>query len=156
MKDRSIAVLGIGENLSDRLAGAHFIACLHIDLAQVTVDRQIVTVTDNDRVVISRNNEHARHLAIEHGTGIRTRSGLDIDTTVIRTDILQFLMLLFAKGSDNRMATGHRIRQTALIACKIIGQALLGFCHGISAFGVGDTFFADRLRLRLCFRDFLS
>ena len=78
-------------------------------------------MTDNDRIVISRDNEHACHLAIEHGTSIRPRSGLDIDTAVIRTDILQFLVLLFAEGSDNRMAAGHRIRQTPLIACKIIG-----------------------------------
>ena len=80
MKDRSIAILSIGKNLSDRLAGTYLIACLHIDLAQIAVNRQIVTVTDNDRIVISRDNEHACHLAIEHGTSIRPRSGLDIET----------------------------------------------------------------------------
>ena len=121
MKDRGIAVLCIGKDLSDRLAGTHLIACLHIDLAQVAIYRQIVTMADNDRIVISRNNEHTRHLTIEHGAGIRTRSGLDVYTAVIRTDLLQFLVLLFAEGSDNRMAAGHRIRQTPLIACKIIG-----------------------------------
>ena len=156
MKDRSIAILSIGKNLSDRLAGTYLIACLHIDLAQIAVNRQIVTVTDNDRIVISRDNEHACHLAIEHGTSIRPRSGLDIDTAVIRTDILQFLMLLLAKGSDNRMATGHRIGQTALIACKIIRQTFLGFCHGISPFGIGNTFLTDLLCLRCGIRDFLA
>ncbi len=156
MKDRSIAVLGIGENLSDRLAGAHFIACLHIDLAQVTVDRQIVTVTDNDRVVISRNNEHARHLAIEHGTASAPERFRISIPTVIRTDI-PVPMLLFAKGSDQ--SYGDRTQDKAndpLLPAKSSDKRFSAFCHGISAFGVGDTFFADRLRLRLCFRDFLS
>ena len=102
MKDCGIAVLCIGKDLSDRLAGTHLIACLHIDLAQVAIYRQIVTVADNDRIVISRNNEHTRHLTIEHGAGIRTRSGLDVYTAVIRTDILQFLVLLFAQPQEGQ------------------------------------------------------
>lgn len=86
MKDCGIAVLCIGKDLSDRLAGTHLIACLHIDLAQVAIYRQIVTVADNDRIVISRNNEHTRHLTIEHGAGIRTRSGLmSIPLLFVRT-----------------------------------------------------------------------
>ena len=121
MKDGGIATLRIGEYLSDSLTGADFIACLPVDLAQVAIYRQIVTMADNDRIVISRNNEHTRHLTIEHGAGIRTRSGLDVYTAVIRTDILQFLVLLFAEGSDNRRAAALRTRQTSLIACKIIG-----------------------------------
>ena len=118
MKDCGIAVLCIGKDLSDRLAGTHLIACLHIDLAQVAIYRQIVTWRTMTELLYPGTTKHTRHLTIEHGAGIRTRSGLDVYTAVIRTDILQFLVLLFAEGSDNRMAAGHRIRQTPLLLAK--------------------------------------
>ena len=78
MKDCCIAGLRIGEYLADSLTGTDLIACLYIDLAQVTIDCQIVTVTDDHRIVVTGHYEYTGHFTVEYRAGISSRCRLDI------------------------------------------------------------------------------
>ena len=54
-------------------------------------------------------------------------------------------MLLLAECSDDRMSSGHRIRQTSPVIGEVIGQLLLRLCHRIAPFRICHTFLTDRL-----------
>jgi hypothetical protein len=105
MKDCCIAGLRIGEYLADSLTGTDLIACLYIDLAQVTIDCQIVTVTDDHRIVVTGHYEYTGHFTVEYRAGISSRCRLDVDTAVVGADVFEFRVLLFAEGTDNGIAS---------------------------------------------------
>ena len=86
MKDGGIATLRIGEYLSDSLTGADFIACLYIDLAQVAVDGQVITMTYDDGVIVAGHYEYPLTANL-----INTFLHL-----FLRTDKLQFILEITA------------------------------------------------------------
>ena len=117
------------------------VACFYIDLTEVAVNGQVVPVSDNDRVVITRNDKDTGDFSVENCQCIGTRRGLNINSVVVCPDIFQFLVLLLAECGNNRVASGNGIRQTAFISGKVGRKLFLGLCHGISAFRVGYPFF---------------
>lgn len=121
MENGSIAILRVGEDLADGLASAYFVACLYIDLAQVTINREVVTVAYNHRVVVARDNEYTRHFAIEYGTCVGSGRGLDVDAAIVGTDVFKLLVLLLAKGTYDGVAAGDGERQTPTVAGKVVG-----------------------------------
>ena len=149
MKDGGIATLRIGEYLSDSLTGADFIACLYIYLAQVAVYGQVITMTYDDGIIVAGHYEYTGYFAIEDGTGFGSGICLNVDTAVVGAYVFQFLMLLFAEGSDDRITSGYREGQAATVAGEVVGQFLFGACHGITAFGIGYAFFLYGLFDRL-------
>ena len=91
----------IEEDLSDCLTGRDLIAGFDIDLAQVAVDREVITVTDDDGVVEPGDGEYTGNHTVEDGTGFGSRRSQDIDSVIIGTYMLEGGMLMLTEGSDD-------------------------------------------------------
>lgn len=97
MEHGLVIVLRIRIDFADALTGCHIVAGFYINMAQVAVDRQVVTMSYDDTVIVARDDEDACYHAIKDGTGFRPARSLDIDTVVVRTHMPESLMLVFSK-----------------------------------------------------------
>ena len=77
-------------------------------------------MTHDDGVIVAGHHKDTGHYPVEDRSGIGSRSGLNINTTVAGTHIFQFRMLLLTKGSDHGITSGHRIGQLSSITTEII------------------------------------
>ena len=139
MEDGRVAIVGVREDAAEGLAGGDLVAGLDIDLAQVAVHRQVVAVAHDDGVVVARESEDARYCPVEDGAGIGSGRGLDVNTAIIRADVFQLLVLLFAEGGDDRVPSRYRVGEASLVAREAAGELPLSFRHRIATLGLGHA-----------------
>ncbi len=75
----------------------------HVDLAQIAINREIVSMPDDNGMIISRNSKNTGDFTFEYGNRFRTGGCLYINAIVICTDIFQVLMLLFSEWRNDEM-----------------------------------------------------
>ena len=132
----------VEEDLSDDLTGRNLISRLDINPVQVTIDGEVITMTDNHRIVEAGDGEDTGNDTVEDGTGLGTRIRQDIDSVVVGTNMFEGGMLMLSELTHDAMrVTGDRVGQTSAILGEIIRQGLFLLRHGISSLHIRLPFF---------------
>ena len=87
MQNGGIMLFGVGEDTSQCLTGIDSVARLDVHLAQITINRKVISMAYDDGMVEAGDGKDTRHHTFEDGTGIGSGSGLDINAIVVGTDI---------------------------------------------------------------------
>ena len=91
---------------------------MHIDAGQVTVDRDVATVTHHDNHRTTKT-EDATHLSIKNAASLSTVLTLDIDAFIVKCHIMQTLHVILTEMANNTVNTSDRHRQTTTVALKV-------------------------------------
>ena len=75
--------------------------------------------------------EYRTHLTIEDGTSLCTCLSLDVNTLIIKSDIMQSLHVILTEMTDNTIGTSYRHRQTTTVALKITTETTILRTHRI-------------------------
>lgn len=92
-----LAVFAAGEHRSELLFDAHGIAHFHQYVLQIGIDREVLSVAENDRFVCARNGDHGRYLALVNRPRPEILIGSDVDAVVHDLDVAEGRVGVFSE-----------------------------------------------------------
>ena len=91
------SVFGVGEDQTDLLFGLDPIAFLHIDLHEVVVDSEIISVPDEHGLVAIWDPYHPTHFTVKYRPRRAPLFTGNVDAVVVDNDVLGYGMRMLSK-----------------------------------------------------------
>ena len=119
-----VARVGIGIYFTQRLTCFYGITLFHIYALYIAIESVIVSMTDNDTGVISRNCGYIGYFTIKYGFGIGSRLRSDVYTSA-RGGYIPFAVLVCTKTCGNGCVSWYRVRESTFICRKVVRQCYI-------------------------------
>ena len=113
-------------HFTDFLTGLHLVAFPYTDGGKVTIDGDIVAMTNQD-IIQAVVLEDGGHFPIENGTCLGTVLATDVNALVVQTHVLGHSILSVSSHDD--VWTGNRHRQDALVFLETTRQLTVFGVH---------------------------